>query len=230
MEPFIQHLIDEDDNRQANYRLYRDYYDGQQGVILTRRQREYLHVPVDKSIAANYMHIVVISLATRLTVTGFEAVGDKKLTKEFSDMQSRIGEGNSISTKWAATAELFSKYAVEANNTAAECELTKSRKARAEQAGLSARMLNQLSSRVKDCSAEVLRMVALTGHHSRVLASVEEAVERVSLEVKFLGEEADTNARDRLKYELEKKLNGEVDEAKRTLVKFDPRNKSIPTN
>ncbi|MCB1519313.1 MAG: hypothetical protein KDJ37_01925 [Hyphomicrobiaceae bacterium] len=154
----------------------------------------------------------------------------KKLTKEFSDMQSRIGEGNSISTKWAATAELFSKYAVEANNTAAECELTKSRKARAEQAGLSARMLNQLSSRVKDCSAEVLRMVALTGHHSRVLASVEEAVERVSLEVKFLGEEADTNARDRLKYELEKKLNGEVDEAKRTLVKFDPRNKSIPTN
>ncbi len=84
MEPFIQHLIDEDDNRQANYRLYRDYYDGQQGVILTRRQREYLHVPVDKSFAANYMHIVVDSLATRLTVTGFEAVGDKKLTKELN--------------------------------------------------------------------------------------------------------------------------------------------------
>ena len=84
MEPFIRHLIDESDNRQANYRLYRDYYDGQQGVSLTRRQREYLHVPVDKSFAANYMHIVVDSLASRLTVTGFEALNDLALTKELN--------------------------------------------------------------------------------------------------------------------------------------------------
>lgn len=84
MEPFIQHLIDEDSNRQANYRLYRDYYDGRQGVVLTRRQRQYLHVPPDKEFSANYMHIVVDSLATRLSVTGFDVTGDAALTKELN--------------------------------------------------------------------------------------------------------------------------------------------------
>lgn len=84
MEPFIQHLIDEESDRQAKYRLYRDYYDGDQGVILTKRQREYLHVPAGKQFSANYMHIVVDSLATRLTVTGFDAPGDAALTKDLN--------------------------------------------------------------------------------------------------------------------------------------------------
>lgn len=95
MEPFLQHMIDEDDNRQQNYRQYRDYYDGRQGVVLTRRQREYLHVPAEKEFAANYMHIVVDSLATRLSVVGFEAVGDRRLTKELNRWM-RVMRLNSI--------------------------------------------------------------------------------------------------------------------------------------
>lgn len=81
MDPFLQHLIDEDNDRQAKYRQYRDYYDGRQGVTLTARQRQYLHVSDDTDFSANYMHIVVDSLATRLVVTGFEAAGDRKLTE-----------------------------------------------------------------------------------------------------------------------------------------------------
>jgi len=73
MEPFITHLTDEESARQESYRQYRDYYDGRQGVLLTDRQRKFLHVPVDKEFSANYMHIVVDSLVTRLRVNGFEA-------------------------------------------------------------------------------------------------------------------------------------------------------------
>lgn len=81
MEPFIQHLINEEDTRQESYRQYRDYYDGRQGVILTDRQRKYLHVPTDKEFSANYMHIVVDSVVTRLSVSGFSVAGDAALSK-----------------------------------------------------------------------------------------------------------------------------------------------------
>lgn len=73
MEPFIIHLTEEESARQESYRQYRDYYDGRQGVLLTDRQRKFLHVPKDKEFSANYMHIVVDSLVTRLRVRGFEA-------------------------------------------------------------------------------------------------------------------------------------------------------------
>ena len=84
MEPFIQHLIDEESDRQANYRQCRDYYDGRQGVKLSERQRRYLHVQPGQEFSANYMHIVVDSLATRLNVVGFDVPGDKALTKELN--------------------------------------------------------------------------------------------------------------------------------------------------
>lgn len=81
MEPFIKHLLNEEDTRQDTYRQYRDYYDGRQGVILTDRQRRYLHVPADKEFSANYMHIVVDSVVTRLSVNRFDVIGDAALTK-----------------------------------------------------------------------------------------------------------------------------------------------------
>jgi hypothetical protein len=75
MEPFIKHLMEEEAVRQESYREYRHYYDGRQGVMLTERQRQYLHVPPGTEFSANYMHIVVDSVASRLRVMRFEAKG-----------------------------------------------------------------------------------------------------------------------------------------------------------
>lgn len=90
MEPFIEHLLAEQENRQANYRLYREYYDGVQGVSLTARQRQYLHVPPGKQFSANYMHIVVDSLATRLSIDGFDVAGDAALTDVLNTWMRRM--------------------------------------------------------------------------------------------------------------------------------------------
>ena len=89
MEPFITHLTEEESARQESYRQYRDYYDGRQGVLLTDRQRKFLHVGPDKEFSANYMHIVVDSLVTRLRVKGFEA-GDLTDTLNTWFRQMRI--------------------------------------------------------------------------------------------------------------------------------------------
>jgi hypothetical protein len=75
MEPFVRHILQEETERQEHYRLYRDYYDGRHGVILTERQRQYLHVPQGKDFSANYMPIVVDSLASRLSIEAVEAPG-----------------------------------------------------------------------------------------------------------------------------------------------------------
>ncbi len=84
MEPFLLHLINEETERQAHYRQYRAYYDGEQQVALTDRQRRYLHVGAGQEFSANYMHIVVDSVVTRLSVRQFEVEGDAALTKQLN--------------------------------------------------------------------------------------------------------------------------------------------------
>jgi hypothetical protein len=81
MEPFLLHLSEEEAVRQESYRENKNYYDGRHGVMLTERQRQYLHVPPGKDFSANYMPIVVDSLESRLRVLRFEALGDAALTK-----------------------------------------------------------------------------------------------------------------------------------------------------
>lgn len=76
IEPsFLAHLVHEAEERSAKYREYRDYYDGNHSVRLSDRQMAYLTfgAETDHNFSANYMHIVVDSLAQRLTVKNFDA-------------------------------------------------------------------------------------------------------------------------------------------------------------
>ena len=72
-ESFLDWLAAEDNDRQARYRAYREYYDGQHDTQLTERQRKYLQVKIGEEFNANFCPIVVNALAERLTVTGFDA-------------------------------------------------------------------------------------------------------------------------------------------------------------
>lgn len=69
---FLQHLVREAEERADHYRRYREYYDGVHDVPLTARMRQYLQVSGDKEFSANYMPIVVDSLANKLEVIGFD--------------------------------------------------------------------------------------------------------------------------------------------------------------
>jgi hypothetical protein len=50
---------------------YRDYYEGEQPVSLTQRQRQFIGLKTGQIFCENYCAMVVDSLAERLTVTGF---------------------------------------------------------------------------------------------------------------------------------------------------------------
>lgn len=77
---FLDHLIKEAEERAAKYREYRSYYDGDHSVKLTERQRAFLNIG-DREFSANYMPIVVDSLAMRLKLKGFDGPLGKTLNE-----------------------------------------------------------------------------------------------------------------------------------------------------
>jgi len=72
-QSFFEWLTQEDKERQAKYRHYRDYYNGQQEVMLTERQKQFLQLKPHHDFSANYCQLVVDELARRLNVRGFDA-------------------------------------------------------------------------------------------------------------------------------------------------------------
>jgi len=69
---FMDWLAKEDETKQRNYDMYREYYDGEHATQLTDRQREYLQVKSGQEFNTNYCPIVVDAVAERLIVTGFD--------------------------------------------------------------------------------------------------------------------------------------------------------------
>lgn len=75
-QSFLEWLVLEDRERQANYRMYRDYYDGIHEVMLTDRQKAFLELKDEQDFSANYCPLVVDELARRMTVDSFDADGE----------------------------------------------------------------------------------------------------------------------------------------------------------
>jgi hypothetical protein len=69
---FLTWLVNAEAEREASYRVYREYYDGDHETQLTERMRRYLQVKTNVDFRSNYCPIVVDALAERLEVTGFE--------------------------------------------------------------------------------------------------------------------------------------------------------------
>jgi hypothetical protein len=74
-QAFMQWLLHEEEDRQSNYKAYREYYEGIHKTQLTKRMRAYLSVATGATFDANYCPIVVDAMAERLKVVGFEAEG-----------------------------------------------------------------------------------------------------------------------------------------------------------
>ena len=69
---FLAWLKADDERQQADYRLYRDYYDGRHNVPLTPRQQDYLERNgVD--FRFNFLRLPVNVLVQRLNIVGFDA-------------------------------------------------------------------------------------------------------------------------------------------------------------
>jgi hypothetical protein len=66
----LEALASESAAMRTRYTTYRNYYDGQQGTLLTARQRKYLQIG-SQEFDSNYCPIVVDTVAERLTITGF---------------------------------------------------------------------------------------------------------------------------------------------------------------
>jgi len=73
---FLMHLANENEERWQKYRELREYYEGDHEVLLSSRQRRFLSIKANTNFSANYMQIVVDSLANRMIVNGFDA-GDQ---------------------------------------------------------------------------------------------------------------------------------------------------------
>jgi len=65
-------LADDDEKQQQHYVRLRKWYDGEQGVPLTDRQREYLAVDSHFEFAMNYLRLPVDVCVERLHVQGFD--------------------------------------------------------------------------------------------------------------------------------------------------------------
>lgn len=69
---FLRWLKQDDERQQADYRLYRDYYNGIHNVPLTARQKEYLERN-GVHFRFNFLRLPVDVLVQRLQVVGFDA-------------------------------------------------------------------------------------------------------------------------------------------------------------
>jgi hypothetical protein len=76
---FLSWLAGVEADRADNYRVYREYYDGDHDTLLTDRQRHYLSLKSGTDFRANYCPIVVDALAERLVVTGLECEGQAEI-------------------------------------------------------------------------------------------------------------------------------------------------------
>jgi len=76
---FLEWLTLEDLNKQAKYRNYREYYDGEHAVMLTDRQKKFLELATGQQFSANFCPLVVDELERRMLVSGFDAEGNKKV-------------------------------------------------------------------------------------------------------------------------------------------------------
>jgi len=73
---YIEYLAKEEEQRQANYVAYRNYYNGEQKTQITARMRKFLELDSDQEFCANYCALVVDALNERLHVTGFMSDDD----------------------------------------------------------------------------------------------------------------------------------------------------------
>lgn len=55
---------------------YREFYEGEQGTLITDRLAEFLSVPTDQEFTVNFCQLIVDSLVERLEVTGFTTGDD----------------------------------------------------------------------------------------------------------------------------------------------------------
>jgi len=75
---YLAWLAAEEKTRQKNVVLARDYYDGEQDVRLTERQKEFLGFNADEErFAINYCSTVVDAVVERLEVSGFTSASDQ---------------------------------------------------------------------------------------------------------------------------------------------------------
>lgn len=73
VQSLLQFIARENEEREEKYRIYREYYEGIHRQQLTDEMRDYLRVRVPgMDFSANYIPIVVDSIANRVTVVGFE--------------------------------------------------------------------------------------------------------------------------------------------------------------
>lgn len=69
---YLEWLFHQEETRQDNVATYRDYYDGDHGVVLTERQEEYLALHGgDVHFCMNLCQVVVDAMVDRLRVSGF---------------------------------------------------------------------------------------------------------------------------------------------------------------
>lgn len=80
---FLMHLVTENEERWQKYRELREYYEGDHEVLLSTRQRRFLSLKANTNFSANYMQIVVDSLANRMIVSGFEAGDQTEIMTEW---------------------------------------------------------------------------------------------------------------------------------------------------
>jgi hypothetical protein len=72
---YLVWLSSEEETRQENIVLARDYYEGDHHITLTERQEEYLGFDADQKFSVNYAKVIVSAVAERLRVQGFTGDG-----------------------------------------------------------------------------------------------------------------------------------------------------------
>lgn len=87
---YLSYLASEEETRQKNVVLAREYYDGEQHTELTERQKEFLGHVDGGRFSVNYCRSIVSAVVERLYVAGFES----STSKELSDWAWKTWQAN----------------------------------------------------------------------------------------------------------------------------------------
>ncbi|MCB0237170.1 MAG: phage portal protein [Anaerolineae bacterium] len=72
----VRSISEEQAEEAAAVNTYREFYDGEQGTLITDRLAEFLSVATEQEFVVNFCQLIVDSLAERLEVTGFTTGDD----------------------------------------------------------------------------------------------------------------------------------------------------------
>jgi hypothetical protein len=150
-----------------------------------------------------------------------------KLKGDIQRIDTHVSAGGSIVKRWAATAEIFAKYAESLSQEELKCSVQRERLKSEQDRGANTFVIKEHENALRDCEGEQQRSNAAKTVYKRQLDGVAEEIVRIEKDVTGMQQIADLRTAQLKKLEIEKQMAAAFGTAEAEIKDFQKRS---PTN